>query len=76
MKIERITREKAESLTFRIPSLGSVLPLMGDDASYYMISEDGFLSVSFSAAVVENGEITYISDEGKMEVMKRFLESE
>ncbi len=75
MKIERITREKAGSLTLRIPSLGSVLPLKGDDASFYMISEDGFLSVSFAVAVVEDGEITFISDEGRREALKRYLES-
>ena len=75
MKIERITREKAESLTLRIPALGSVLPLKGDDASFYMITEDSFLSVSFTVAVVEDGEITFISDEDKREALKRYLES-
>ena len=75
MKIERITREKAESLTLRIPALGTVLPLKGDDASFYMITEDSFLSVSFTVAVVEDGEITFISDEDKREALKRYLES-
>lgn len=75
MKIERITREKAESLTLRIPALGSVLPLKSDDASFYMITEDSFLSVSFTVAVVEDGEITFISDEDKREALKRYLES-
>ena len=75
MKIERITREKAGSLTLRIPALGSVLPLKGDDASFYMITEDSFLSVSFTVAVVEDGEITFISDEDKREALRRYLES-
>ena len=75
MKIERITREKAESLTLRIPALGSVLPLKSDDASFYMITEDSFLSVSFTVGVVEDGEITFISDEDKREALKRYLES-
>ena len=76
MKIERITREKAESLVVRIPSLGSVLPLKGDDASFYMISEDSFLSVNFAVAVVEDGVITFISDEGKRYAVKRYIESD
>ena len=75
MKIERITREKAESLTLRIPALGSVLPLKSDDASFYMITEDSFLSVSFTVGVVEDGEITFISDEDKREALKGYLES-
>ena len=75
MKIERITREKAGSLTLRIPALGYVLPLKGDDASFYMITEDSFLSVSFTVAVVEDNEITFISDEDKREALRRYLES-
>jgi hypothetical protein len=75
MTIERITKAKAESLVMRIPSLGSVLPLKDESAGYYLISVDGVLSVTFSVAVVEDGVITYISDESLRETMERYLES-
>ncbi len=75
MTIERITKPKAESLVMRIPSLGSVLPLKDESAEYYLISEDGVLSVTFTVAVVEDGVVTYISDGSLRETMEKYLES-
>ncbi len=75
MTIERITKAKAESLVMRIPSLGSVLPLKDESAEYYLISEDGVLSVTFTVAVVEDGVVTYISDGSLRETMEKYLES-
>ena len=75
MTIERITKAKAESLVMRIPSLGSVLPLKDESAQYYLISVDGVLSVDFTVAVVENGLITYISDESLRKILENHLES-
>lgn len=63
MTVERITKAKAECLIPGIPALGSVLPLKDESASFYLISEDGFFSVIFTTAIVEEGELTYISDE-------------
>ena len=59
----------------QIPSLGSVLPLKDESAEYYLISVDRVLFVSFTVAVVEDGVITYISDESLRETMKKYLES-
>lgn len=75
MTIERITREKAESLIYKLPSLGSILPLKDESAEFYMISEEGFLSVTFNVAVVEEGDISYITDERLRESVNAFLES-
>ena len=75
MTIERITKTKAESIVMQIPSLGSVLPLKDESAEYYLISVDRVLFVSFTVAVVEDGVITYISDESLRETMKKYLES-
>lgn len=63
MTIERISKEKAGSFGFKIPSLISLLPLKGEDAEYYLISEDGLFSVRFTVAIVEEGVVTYISEE-------------
>lgn len=64
MRIERITKVKAESLITKIPSLGPALLFTDEDTSFYMITEDGFFSVTFNIAVVDDGAITYISNDG------------
>ncbi len=47
----------------------------GDEAEYYLISRDSFLSVTFDLGCVVDGEIVYISDETLRGDMKRYLES-
>lgn len=75
MTIEKISIEKAESLALRLPALSVQTRLMGEDADYYLISRDGFLSVRFDAAAIADGEIVYISDEGLRETLEECLES-
>ncbi len=73
MTIERITRVKAESLVLQMRGLGAVLPLLGENAEFYLICEDSFLCVDFTLAVVEDGEITYISRENRRGDLEAFL---
>ncbi len=75
MTIERIPYEKASSLAYRFPSLDSILLINGDDAGYYLLSEDGLFSVRFNIAVVWNGEIEYITDESLRGALETYLES-
>lgn len=63
MTVERITKAKAECLIPGIPALGSILPLKDESATYYLIAEDAIFTVIFTVAIVEDGELTYISDE-------------
>ena len=76
MTIERISKEKAGSLGFKIPSLISLLPLKGEDAEYYLISEDGLFSVTFTVAIVEEAAVTYISDEKLRKTVEDYLKSQ
>ncbi len=75
MTIERIPCEKASSLSYRFPSLDSIILIDGDEGEYYLISEDGLFSVTFNIAVVWDGEIEYITDESLRGAMKAYLES-
>ncbi len=75
MTIEKIPYEKASSLSYRFPSLESILLIDGCEGDYYLISEDSFLSVTFNIAVVWNGEIEYITDESLRLTMQAYLES-
>ncbi len=75
MTIERIPYEKASSLSYRFPSLDSIILIDGDEGEYYLISEDGLFSVTFNIAVVWDGEIEYITDESLRGAMKAYLES-
>lgn len=75
MKIERITREKAESLVGRLPSLGPIIPLKDENTEYYLISQDGFFSVTFDVALVEDGKVSYITDERLTGAVEAYLES-
>ncbi len=75
MTIERITKEKAESLSAKFPSLGPIILIKGDSVEYYLIAEDSFLSVNFSVAVVEDGDVSYISDERLRESVLSYIES-
>ena len=73
MTIERISKEKAGSFGFKIPSLISLLPLKVEDAKYYPISEDGLFSVTFTVASVEEGVVTYISDQKLRKTVDDYL---
>lgn len=75
MTIEKIPYEKAFSLSYRFPALESILLIDGEEGDYYLISEDGFLSVTFNIAVVRDGEIEYITDESLREKVRAYLES-
>lgn len=76
MTIERISKEKAESFGFKIPSLMTLLPLKGEKAEYYLISEDGLFSVTFTVAIVEEGVVTYITDEKLRKTVEDYLKSQ
>lgn len=73
MTVERITKAKAECLIPRCPALGSILPLKDESATYYLIAEDGIFTVIFTVAIVEDGELTFISDESVRESFEAWL---
>ena len=73
MTIERISKEKAGSFGFKIPSLISLLPLKGEDAKHYLISENGLFRVTFTVAILEEGVVTYTSDQKLRKTVDDYL---
>lgn len=76
MTIEYITREKAEGIALFMPALQRSLMLSSDSASFIMICRDGFPHTSFDVAIVEDGCISYITNESLKEAVKVFLAGE
>lgn len=72
MMIEAIPREKAESISEYIPGLLSRILTASDNAEYLLISSDSVFT-SFNIAIVEDGVISYISDESARRSAEDFL---
>ena len=70
--IEAIPREKAESISEYIPGLLSRILTASDKAEYLLISSDNVFT-SFNIAIVEDGVISYISDESARRRSEDFL---
>ena len=70
---EFIPRAKAESLASYIPGLLNRILLSGDDAEFILISSEGVLSTEFDVAVIEDGAVSYISDDSRKAEVEAFL---
>ena len=70
--IESIPKEKAESLSQYIPGLMSRILTSSEESEYLQISSDSVFT-SFDIAIIEDGAISYISNESARKRRQDFL---
>lgn len=73
MTIEYTTKSKLESLSLSIPQVYTKLLLSDERSEYILITEEKFPSSYFVAAIVDDGNITWISDEEYRKIAEDFI---
>lgn len=75
MKMKYITKEEAESFALRLPSISSHLLTSSPECKFILITEDSFPLNTYDIAIVEDDEISFITDEKLRKMVESNLNS-